>query len=58
MSHDYYPLKQPLNLDRLRRDAKQLKREKNIPHTAALDQIAARFGYPNWPALVRKNTQS
>jgi uncharacterized protein YozE (UPF0346 family) len=39
-------------LNRLRREAKRLKKEKNISHCKALDEIALAQGWANWPTLA------
>lgn len=39
-------------LNRLRREAKRLKKEKNISHCKALDEIAVAQGWANWPTLA------
>lgn len=40
------------DVGRLRGDAKQLKKEKGITHSRALDEIAAAHGWRNWTALL------
>lgn len=39
-------------LNLLRREAKRLKKEKNISHCKALDEIALAQGWANWPTLA------
>lgn len=43
----------PVQLERLRREAKKLKRELGITHSEALDRIAARYGFANWSQLAK-----
>ena len=40
------------DVGRLRGEAKQLKKEKQITHSRALDEIAAAHGWSNWTALL------
>ena len=40
-------------IDRFKREAKKLVRELSIPHSEALDRIAARQGFKNWSLLVK-----
>lgn len=35
-------------VDQLKRNAKRLAKEKNIPHCQALDMLALQMGYRNW----------
>ena len=42
----------PSRLERLRLEAKRLKKEKGIQHTRALDEIAAANGWHDWKAVV------
>lgn len=44
-----------LNLDRLKQQAKKLKKEKNISQAEALDTIARENKYSNWKAIIRAN---
>lgn len=44
-------------LDQLRRNAKRLGRTLSIPHSEALDRIAAQHGFKNW-SLLSKNSAS
>ena len=43
----------PQQLDSLRRAAKVSARARGIPHSRALDEIAAQHGYRNWSLLAR-----
>lgn len=45
-------LSKPIN--ELKRKAKLLRRETGIPHSKALDRIAADEGYSSWSILIRK----
>jgi hypothetical protein len=45
-------------LDQLRRDAKRLGRTLSIPHSEALDRIAAKQGFNNWSLLSRHSAAS
>jgi len=40
-------------LERFRREAKKLGRELSIPHSEALDRIAARHNFQNWSLLAK-----
>lgn len=42
-------------IDRFKREAKKLVRELSIPHTEALNRIAARQGFKNWSLLAKHN---
>lgn len=44
-------------IDRLRRTAKEISRNQNITHTAALDRLANGLGFNNW-ALLQKSTST
>lgn len=43
----------PAQLDRFRREAKQLSRDLSITHSEALDRIAVQHGFKNWSLLSR-----
>jgi hypothetical protein len=45
-------------LNRLRNEAKRLKKEKGISHTKALDEIAGAQGWPSWAALAAASAQA
>lgn len=45
-------------LNRLRNEAKRLKKERGISHTKALDEIASAQGWPSWEALAVSSTQA
>lgn len=47
------PLLTSNQIQRLSREAKVIRREQSITHTAALDQQAQKFGFPTW-ALLKK----
>lgn len=40
-----------MNVDRLKRAAKKLKKEKGIKHYEALNEIARQNGFQNWKHL-------
>lgn len=40
----------PRSLDRLRQEAKALRKKEGMPHAAALEIVARTYGYPNWKA--------
>lgn len=44
-------------IDRFKRDAKKLVRERSIPHNEALDHIAVQQGFKNW-SLLAKHSES
>ena len=41
----------PRSLDRLRQEAKNLKKREGISHAEALEIVAQTYGYPNWKAI-------
>lgn len=43
-------------LEQLRRNAKRLSRTLSIPHSEALDRIAAQHGFKNWSQLSKNST--
>lgn len=45
-------------LDRLRSDAKRIRKAENISHSQALDQIAIQHGFKNWSLLHRSAVAS
>ena len=47
------PEPQPINLERLKREAKALKRTQPVTHSQALDLLARRAGYANYTLLLR-----
>jgi hypothetical protein len=47
-----------INIEWLKRQAKKLKKEKNITHTEALDQLAKDNKYVNWKHLQQANKNS
>jgi hypothetical protein len=42
----------PLNVDKLRREAHELKKLKGIQHAKALDEVAKAYGYDKWTDLI------
>ncbi len=42
-------------VERLKQKARKLKREKSIPHTQALDEIAVTAGFNHWNQVVQAN---
>lgn len=40
------------SIDRLKKQAKQLKREMGCTHAQALHALAHAHGYASWPALI------
>lgn len=42
-------------VERLKQKARKLKREKSIPHTQALDEIAISVGFHHWHQVVQAN---
>lgn len=42
-------------IEQLKRDAKRLARESLLPHSHALDQVAASRGYANWSQLMKRS---
>lgn len=42
----------PLNVEKLRREAHELKKLKGIQHAKALDQVAQAYGYSKWTDLI------
>jgi hypothetical protein len=44
----------PTAVNKLKLEAKQLKKSANITHSAALAQIAHREGYSSWESLIAK----
>jgi hypothetical protein len=42
----------PLNVDKLRREAHELKKLKSIQHAKALDEVARAYGYDKWTDLI------
>ena len=44
-------------ISRLKREAKRLSKEEQIPHHEALNRIAIRNGYESWNLLVRQNAK-
>ena len=48
----------PSMLDRLRSDAKRIRKAENISHSQALDQIAVQHGFKNWSLLHRSAVAS
>ena len=36
------------DIDKLKRNAKRIAKERNIPHCKALDILANQLGYSNW----------
>lgn len=42
-------------VERLKQKARKLKREKSIPHTQALDEIAVSAGFNHWHQVVQAN---
>ena len=45
------------SLESLRRRAKEVKKAEGIPHTKALDKIAAQYGFPHWPRLLETHPE-
>jgi hypothetical protein len=45
----------PAQIERLKREAKQVARNSNLAHNQALDQKAADNGYANWSLLMKHN---
>ena len=43
------------SVERLKQKARKLKREKSIPHTEALDEIAVSAGFNHWHQVVQAN---
>lgn len=43
-----------VQVEKFKRQAKDLKKELGIKHTAALDAIAQREGFTSWPRLLAK----
>jgi hypothetical protein len=41
------------SLQRLRQEAKALKKREGIPHSTALEIVAQTYGYPNWKAIIK-----
>lgn len=46
----------PVQLERFRREAKKLRRELSIPHSEALDRIAAQNGFTKWSLLSKHSS--
>ncbi len=42
-----------MNIDNLKRQAKQLAKVAGRTHSEALDEIARQRGYPNWSQLIK-----
>lgn len=47
----------PAYIEQLKREAKKFGREQSIPHSQALDRIAARLGFKNWSLLAKHSGQ-
>ena len=47
----------PAQIERLKREAKALKKEKGIAHTQALDEVARKYGYADYWTLNRASTK-
>ena len=47
-----------INIEYLKREAKQLCRNSSLTHSAALDQIATENGYLNWSLLMKHHASS
>jgi hypothetical protein len=45
-------MNKPLNVDKLRREAHNLKKAKGIQHAKALDEVAKAYGYAKWTDLI------
>lgn len=43
----------PAQIERFKREAKVLHRTSGVPHSQALDRIAAANGYENWSLLMK-----
>jgi len=43
------------SVERLKQKARKLKREKSIPHTQALDEVAVSAGFNHWHQVVQAN---
>jgi hypothetical protein len=41
-------------VEQLRRTAKKLARQRAVPHSEALDRVAAQHGFKNWSLLARQ----
>lgn len=46
----------PAHLERFRREAKKLSRERSITHSEALDRIAVQNGFTNWSLLSKHSS--
>lgn len=42
----------PLNVEKLRREAHDLKKAQGIQHAKALDKVAKAYGYDKWTDLI------
>jgi hypothetical protein len=40
-------------IERLKREAKKIKKEQGITHTEALDKVALKYEYHSWQLLMR-----
>ena len=40
-------------VDRMKRDAKKLRKAEGIPHHVALDRVAAQHGFQRWSLLAQ-----
>lgn len=47
-----------MNVERLKREAKQIKRAEGCTHVAALDRVAVREGFANWSLLMRTHNRT
>lgn len=48
----------PTNIDYLKRQAKNIKKERNISHHEALNIVAHEIGFENWKAFINKSKLS
>lgn len=46
-----------LNVDALKRKAKEMKRDAGMTHTQALDSLAAQHGYTSWSHLMKEQNK-
>ena len=44
------------DVERLKQKARKLKRDKSIPHTQALDEVAKDVGFNHWHDVVKSNS--
>lgn len=47
-----------MNIERLKREAKKLKKAEGIPHNEALNRLAKTYGYTSWALLMRTENRA